>query len=99
MEPARDGVLLRAFIGEADRVRGRPLYWAIVEAALKAGLAGATALRGPLSYGTRQLNFEFSVDAFGNLPMVIEIIDRADKIEVLLPQLTGMIGSGLVTLE
>ena len=47
MEPARDGVLLRVFAGEADREGGQSLYRAVIEAALKAGLAGATALRGP----------------------------------------------------
>ena len=99
MELARDGVLLRVFAGEADREGGQSLYRAVIEAALEAGLAGATALRGPLSYGSRQLNFEFNVDAPGNLPMVVEIIDSADKIEAFLPQLDSMIGSGLVTLE
>jgi hypothetical protein len=64
METLRDAVLLRAFIGEADRTAGRVLYRAIVEAALKAGLAGATALHGPLSYGHgRQVNSEFNFEA------------------------------------
>lgn len=100
MEPARDGVLLRVFIGDADRRGGHSLYRTIVTAAHKAGLAGATALHGPLSYGpSRHVNFEFNVDAPGNLPIVIEIIDRPDKIEAFLPQLDSLMESGLVTLE
>jgi len=31
--------------------------------------------------------------------MVIEIVDAAEKIEAFLPELDGMIGEGLVTLE
>ncbi len=100
MEAPRDAILVRVFIGEADRKAGRPLYRAVVEAAHKAGLAGATALHGPLGYGTsRHINSEFNIDAPGNLPMVIEIIDAEDKIQAFLPELDQLIGSGLVTLE
>ncbi len=100
MEPPRDAVLLRVFIGEADRAAGRPLYRSIIEAARKAGLAGGTALHGPLSYGrSRCVNSEFNVDAPGNLPMVVEIIDSEDKIQAFLPGIDKLMGSGLVTLE
>ncbi|MGA7326084.1 MAG: DUF190 domain-containing protein [Rhodomicrobium sp.] len=99
METLRDAVRMRVFIGETDRSAGHTLYRAIVQAALRAGLAGATALRGPLSYGhSRRLNFEFIVEAPGNLPMVVEIIDVEDRIQAFLPQLDKLIGSGLVTL-
>ncbi len=100
METPRDAILLRVFMGEADRAHGRALYRAIIEAAFKAGLAGATALHGPLSYGQRRhVNSDFNVDAPGNLPMVVEIIDAEAKIERFLPELDKMIVSGLVTLE
>lgn len=100
MEAARDATLLRVFIGEADRVGLHSLYWTIVSAAHKAGLSGATVLHGPLGYGhSRQVNFEFNVDAPGNLPIVVEIIDVKDKIEAFLPELDRLIESGLITLE
>jgi uncharacterized protein len=95
MQTPRDAILLRAFIGDADRRGGRAVYQNIVEAAFKAGLAGATALRGPLSYGqSRRVNYEFIVDAPGNLPVVVEIIDSEDKINSFLPELEKLIGSG-----
>jgi len=100
MEAPRGAILLRVFIGEGDRKAWRPLYRAIVEAAFKAGLAGATVLHGPLSYGHgRHVNSEFNIDAPGNLPMVVEIVDAGAKIEGFLPELDKLIGSGLVTLE
>ena len=34
-----------------------------------------------------------------DLPMVVEIVDSLEKIEAFLPELDGMIGDGLVTLE
>jgi uncharacterized protein len=100
METPRDAVLLRVFIGETDRAAGCTLYRAIVEAALKAGLAGATVLHGPLSYGHgRRVNLEFNVDAPGNLPTVVEIIDLEDKVQAFLPQLDRLVASGLITME
>ena len=49
--PAEQAVLLRIFIGEADRCQGRPLYEAIVLKAREMHLAGATVLRGPMGFG------------------------------------------------
>ena len=34
-----------------------------------------------------------------DLPIVIECVDRAGRIEAVLPRLDAMIGDGLVTLE
>jgi uncharacterized protein len=57
MQTPQDAILLRTFIGEADRAEGRALYRAIVEAARTAGLAGATVLHGQLSFGPdRRIN-------------------------------------------
>ncbi len=100
MEAPRDAILLRVFIGESDRAAGRPLHRAIVDAAFKAKLAGATVFQGPLSYGHGdRVNDEFNVDAPGNLPAIVEIIDIEEKIDAFLPKLNAMIGTGLVTLE
>jgi uncharacterized protein len=100
METLRDAILLRVFIGEADRASGCPLHRSIVDAAFKAKLAGATVFHGPLSYGHGdRVNDAFNIDAPGNLPAIVEIIDAEDKIEAFLPKLDTMIGTGLVTLE
>ena len=70
MEPARDGVLLRVFVGEADRAGGHSLYRAVIDAAFKGGIAGATILHGPMGFGrSRLVNNEFIVDSPGNLPI------------------------------
>lgn len=98
-EPA-DAVLLRIFIGEEDTYEGRPLYEAIVETARQQKLAGATALRGPGGFGrSRYVRTELNVDAGSKVPMVIEIVDHAEKIDAFLPLLEDMVESGLITLE
>jgi uncharacterized protein len=100
MELPRDVVLLRIFIGEADEHEGAPLYEKIVLKARAAGLAGETVLRGPLGYGkSSHLHSAKILRLSLDLPMLIEIVDRDEKIQAFLPVLDGMIGGGLVTLE
>jgi uncharacterized protein len=100
MQSPQDGVLLRAFVGEADWASGHSLCWTIVDEARRAGLAGATVLHGSMSFGhSRRVNDEFNIDAPRNRPAVVEIIDTAECIQAFLPQLDALIGSGLITLE
>lgn len=92
--------LLRIFIGESDKHRGRPLYEVIVEEARRRGLAGATVLRGMIGFGANsRIHTAKILRLSEDLPMVIEIVDTADKIAAFLPDLDGMIEEGLVTLE
>jgi PII-like signaling protein len=100
MHVPREAVLLRIFIGENDRIKGRPLFEAIVLKAREAGLAGATVLRGPMSFGkSSRLHTAKVLRLSEDLPIVIEIVDTQEKIDAFLPMLDPMMGSGLVTLE
>lgn len=94
------GKLLRIFVGESDRWGYEPLYTAIVEAARKAGLSGATVSKGIVGYGRRSVVhaahlFDFSSD----LPVLIEIVDTEERIRSFLPQLDEMVKEGVVILE
>jgi uncharacterized protein len=100
MQIPRDAMLLRIFIGEDDKCHGRPLYEAIVLKAREQHLAGATILRGPMGYGhSSRLHTAKILRLSEDLPIVIEIVDSEPKIQAFLPTLSGMMGSGLVTLE
>ena len=96
----RDATLLRIFIGESDRYGGHPLYEAIVLKAREAHMAGATVLRGPMSYGrSSRLHSAKILRLSDDLPIVVEIVDSQQQIDQFLPMLEPMIGSGLVTVE
>jgi hypothetical protein len=100
MSPPKEAVLLRIFIGEDDKHEGRPLYQTIVEAARTAHIAGATVLRGPLGYGhSSRLHTTKILRLSEDLPLVIEIVDGAEKIDAFLKTIDPMMGGGLVTLE
>ena len=95
-----EGKLLRIFVGETDRWHGKPLFEAIVEQARARGLAGATAWKGFMGFGRHSRMHTAKILRLSeDLPIVIEIVDAAEKIEAFLPQLDEMVQEGLVTLE
>ena len=94
------GQLLRIFIGESDKWEGRPLYEAIVLKARERGLAGATVLRGQEGFGANsRIHTARILRLSEDLPIVVEIVDSAEKIAAILPELDTMVGEGLITLE
>ncbi len=95
-----EGQLVRIFIGESDRWEGKPLYEAIVRKARESGLAGATVLRGLEGFGAHsRLHTTKILRLSEDLPIVIEIVDRVERIEQFLPELDRMVGEGMITLE
>lgn len=100
MEIPHESVLLRIFIGESDRFEHLPLYEAIVLKARELHLAGATVLRGAMSFGkSSRIHTTKILRLSADLPLVIEIVDSEEKIQAFLPVLDRMMGDGLVTLE
>jgi uncharacterized protein len=96
----REGQMLRIYIGESDRHDGRPLYEWIVLTARERGLAGVTVLRGILGFGAHsRIHAAKILRLSEDLPIVIEIVDTADKIAAFLPAIDAAIGEGLATLE
>jgi PII-like signaling protein len=95
-----EGLLLRIFVGESDTWHGRPLYEAIVKRVREQGLAGATVLRGIEGFGAHsRIHTSRILRLSEDLPVVIEIVDQAERVREVLPALDEMIGEGLITLE
>ena len=95
-----EGQLVRVFIGEADRWHGKPLYQAIVERMRKEGLAGTTVIKGIEGFGAAsRLHTTRILQLSTDLPIVIEVVDAQERIDLILPILDEMVGDGLVTLE
>lgn len=100
MELPHEAVLLRIHLGESDKWQHQPLYEAIVLKARELQLAGATVLRGPMSFGrSSRLHTAKVLRLSDDLPLVIEIVDREEKINAFLPVLDDMMQGGLVTME
>ena len=100
MKLSEDGQLLRVFLGESDMWQGEPLFRAIVLKARELGLAGATVLRGAMGFGAAsRVHTSKLLELSTDLPIVVEIVDAADKIQSLLPFLDQCVDEGMITIE
>lgn len=93
-------VLMRIHIGERDRFEGKPLYAAIVELLRRRHYAGATVLRAIMGFGASSTLHTDRIEVLSlDLPIVVECVETAERIDAILPELDAMIGGGLITLE
>lgn len=92
--------LLRLFVGEDDRAQGKPLYeWLVLEARTR-GLAGATVLRGIMSFGSHSRLHTFKIERLSlDLPIVIEMVDTRERLDAFLAAVKPHLGDGIATFE
>ena len=91
---------LTVFIGESDRHHHTPLYAEIVHRAHKAGLAGATVLRGIEGFGASQhVHTTRILSLTEDLPIVIVMVDEEERIERFALELDELITEGLVVID
>lgn len=91
---------LTIFIGETDLWQHKPLYSEIVRRAHRAGLAGASVLRGIEGYGaSSHIHTSRLLSLSDDLPLAIIIVDAKERIDDFLPQLDELITEGLVILD
>jgi PII-like signaling protein len=92
--------VVTVFVNSTDQWHGQPLYQAIVQLCRQKGVAGATVSRCVEGYGASgQLHTTRLLELTQNLPVRIEIIDVAERIDPFLDALGSMIGEGLVTVS
>jgi PII-like signaling protein len=89
--------MLRVFLGEADRIQDEPLHDAIVKRLRVMGVAGATVYRGILGYGAKGHQHKASFfHPMRDLPVMITVIDSAEKIAEAASAIEGMLHDGLI---
>lgn len=93
-------VLVRIFLGESDQWQHRPLAEALLERLRRDGFAGATVVRGIAGFGAHSVVHTANLLRLSqDLPIVVEVVDSDDKVQLLLPILDAMVPEGLVTIE
>ena len=100
MNLPEEGMLLRIFIGESDKYKGKTLYEQIVIKARELNLAGATVIRGIMGFGAHSRIHTAKLLALSeDMPVVVEIVDTEEKLNSLLPFLDEIMKDGMITLE
>jgi PII-like signaling protein len=96
----RRALRVRIYLGERDHHAGQPLYTAIVHAARKAGLGGATVIKGIEGFGAHSVvHAARIVDMSSDLPIVVELVGDPEKIEPFVATLKEMLDDGMMTIE
>ena len=100
MRIEEDAKLVTVYVNSTDQWHGQPLYAAIVQLCRERGIAGATVTRAVEGYGGGgRLHTSRLLELSENLPVRIEVVDMAERIDPLLAALEPMIGEGLVTVS
>ena len=95
-----EAILLRIFIGESDLYEGKPLYRHIIELCKHEKLAGAKVVRRIDGFGkTSHMHTTSILRLSTNLPIIVEIVDKKEKIEKVKRLLTKIGKEGLITEE
>ena len=91
---------LTIYVGSQDTWHGQNLAAAIVERCRVLGLAGATVTQGIMGFGKNsRIHRGHLLGLSDDLPERIEVVDRPERIEALLPALDAMVGGGLIVVE
>jgi PII-like signaling protein len=96
--------VLRAYVGESDKLDHLPLFKAIVKQAREQGMAGATVLKGVLAFGaSSQMRTADRLDLSADLSLVVEVVDDLEKVsdfKQVVAELFDRAGcGGLVTIQ
>jgi uncharacterized protein len=92
--------LLRIYVSASEHRRGKLLYELIVQTAKALALAGTSVFPVEMSFGaTHQIRDAQSDYGFSDLPVVIEIVDKIERIEALFAELGELVDSMVVTIE
>jgi len=88
------------YVSEDQHYHGNSVYAAILDFLFYRGIAGATVSRGIAGFGAdHHLHTTRLVDLTQNLPIKIEFIEESEKIELILPKLQELVGTGLIEVQ
>ncbi len=90
---------VRIYLNERDQAESQPLYLAVLERLRREGATGATALRGIAGFGAGSRLRTSGIADFTPAPIVIEWVDRAERVARVLPALDDLLPNALITIE
>lgn len=89
---------VRIYLSSDDSHEGRPLYLALLDELRRGGATGATAFPGLAGFGPGQ-RVRIGPERSAAQPVVIEWVDRAERVRALLPAVEAIAAGALITLE
>jgi PII-like signaling protein len=97
---AGPGKKVAVYVTEDQQYHGNAAHTAILDFLFFHGVSGATVTRGIAGFGAdHHLHTTRFVDLAVSLPVKVEFIESAEKVQELLPKLHEMAGSGLIEMH
>ncbi len=88
---------LTIYVDEIDKLKGKPVYEAILDFLYTNGISGASVFRGVAGFGGDGVVHRAKIlELSDNLPLKIEVVETAEKLDPILPDLLKMVGKGLI---
>jgi len=97
MKPGDKCQILKIYVSEDSRFKGKGLYSAVVFKLKELGIAGVTVTRAIEGYGKgKTIHTTRILDLSSSLPIIIEAIDTKENIEKVLPIISEMVNEGMI---
>lgn len=91
---------LTIYLDEAERSSGKPVYEVLLDLFFRRRISGASVFRGIEGYGSdRVFHTAKILELSTTLPVKIEVVDRAEKIDAILLEITPLVHKGLITVS
>ena len=88
------------YVGEDQKYHGHALYAAILDFLFSHGVSDASAIRSIAGFGAdHKMHTSRILDLTENLPVKIEFVESAEKLDELLPKLREMVEKGLIEVQ
>lgn len=90
-------VKVTVYLSDGAKHKGLPVYTSVLDFLYKQGIAGATAVKGVAGFGAgHRIHVAHILEISDHLPIRIEFIDTAEKVEKIMPELQQRCGCGLI---
>jgi PII-like signaling protein len=88
------------YLNEDTQHHFETLYESILTFLMHKGVAGATAFRAMAGFGSHRLMHTRKIEVLAeHLPMIVEFVESAEKVDELLPTLYEMVTDGLIEVQ
>ncbi|ETA67679.1 MAG: uncharacterized protein PWQ51_1203 [Methanolobus sp.] len=93
-------LLLRIYLSENDKYKGKNAHHAVIEFLKNKGIAGATVHHCMEGYGVHHKIHTASVLRLGtDLPVIVQAVDKEENIRNIIPELKNMLPTELMIVQ
>ena len=91
---------VNVYVMEGQKYHGMACYAAVLDYLFFRGISGATVTRGIAGFGTdHKLHTNRLVELADEMPIKIEFVESAERVEEVLPKLTEIASHGLIEIQ